>query len=73
MYKSLVSITAALVILSAGLLVPGCVEAAGATMASWSSKYTKPSTSGLQDWEGRYVTRHGFWLTDYSSSSAPRR
>jgi hypothetical protein len=73
MYKTLVSITAALVILSAGLLVPGCAEAAGANMASWSAKYSKASTAGLQDWKGRYVTRRGFWLTDYSSSSAPRR
>ena len=71
MYKSLVSITAALVILSAGLLVPGRAEAAGST--SWSAKYSKASTAGLQDWKGRYATRRGFWLTDYSSSSAPRR
>ena len=70
MYKSLVTITASLVILSAGLLVPGRAEAAGSTSVH---KHGKASAAGLQGREGRYVTRRGSWFTDYSSASAPRR
>ncbi len=57
MYKGLIAIAAALIILSAGLVVSHRAEA-GAS-ASAATKYSKASSRGS-------------WFTDYSSSSRRR-
>jgi hypothetical protein len=57
MYKSLLAIAAALIILSAGMVITHRAEA-GAS-ASAATKYSKASSRGS-------------WFTDYSSSSRRR-
>jgi hypothetical protein len=67
MYKSIVTIAAALAILSAGSLVSNRAEA-GAS-ASAATKYTRASSSGYQVWTRRQ--RNG--TSEYSSSNRRSR
>jgi hypothetical protein len=71
MYKSLVAIAAALVILSAGSLVSNRAEA-GAS-ASAPTKYAKASSAGYQVWTGWWRTRRVSGTSEYSSSNNSRR
>jgi hypothetical protein len=72
MYKSLVMIAAALVIMSAGSLVSNRAEA-GAS-ASAPTKYSRASSAGYQAWTGWWRTRRVNGTSEYSSSNrSPRR
>jgi hypothetical protein len=70
MYKSLIAIPAALVILSAGSLVSDRAEA-GAS-ASAPTKYSKASFSAYQTWTA-WRARRATGTSEYSASSKSRK
>lgn len=70
MYKSLIAIPAALVILSAGSLVSDRAEA-GAS-ASAPTKYSKASFSAYQTWTA-WRARRATGTSEYSASSKLRK
>jgi hypothetical protein len=70
MYKSLIAIPAALIILSAGSLVSDRAEA-GAS-ASAPTKYSKASFSAYQTWTA-WRARRATGTSEYSASSKSRK
>jgi hypothetical protein len=72
MFKCLATITGALVLVSAAVLISDRAEA-GAS-ASAPSKYSHASQLASQQAQtNRQAGKHGFGITEYSSSSARNR
>jgi hypothetical protein len=68
MRKSLVTITAALALVSGALLISGRAEAGGS--ASAPSKYTNANFAANQARNNQHAQKSNFAITEYSSSSA---
>jgi hypothetical protein len=70
MYKSLITITATLAIVSLGSLVSGRAEAGSSVSAPSKYSHASQTTSAKQALTDRQVVRAGFGITGFSSSSA---